>query len=182
LDALARCHGEHFCAAAVFSHPEVAARDAIAVQPIGVSTYFCCDPAPVVVKIVRATNSGSSTIGTWPTSMSRSAWILGGDPRRILCGGTDRFGVGDGVGVGMSAEGVDELGRLLVTLIRRKDRSALCMPAPHSRKGKLANGPTSQESIRKSHDTPIHSSSQFRLVIDAEQALPLRHAELLLLS
>src|SRR6202011_1209657 len=35
-------------------------------------------------------------------------------------GGTDRFGVGAGVGVGVSAQGVDELGHLLVALDARE--------------------------------------------------------------
>jgi hypothetical protein len=65
--------------------------------------------------------------------MSRFAWIFDHDPRRILCGGTDRFGVGEGVGVGVSAECVDELGHLFVALMRRKDRSALSMPAAFQR-------------------------------------------------
>ena len=36
------------------------------------------------------------------TSMSRVAWNLGDDPRWILGGGTDSFGVLSGFGVGVS--------------------------------------------------------------------------------
>jgi glycosyltransferase involved in cell wall biosynthesis len=48
--------------------------------------------------------------------MSRVSWNLGDDPWRILCGGTGRIGVGGGVGVGVSAQRVDELRQLLVAL------------------------------------------------------------------
>ena len=44
--------------------------------------------------------------------MSRVAWNLGDDPWWTLGGGTDAFGVG----VGVSLEGGDELGHLLVAL------------------------------------------------------------------
>ena len=37
---------------------------------------------------------------------------FGGDPLRILGGGTDGFGASGGVGVGVSVEGGDELGHL----------------------------------------------------------------------
>src|SRR6476661_7655717 len=45
-------------------------------------------------------------------SVSRVAWKLGDEPWWTLGGGTDAFGVG----VGVSLEGADELGHLLVAL------------------------------------------------------------------
>ena len=45
-------------------------------------------------------------------SVSRVAWNLGDDPWWTLGGGTDAFGAG----VGVSLEGGDELGHLLVAL------------------------------------------------------------------
>ena len=45
-------------------------------------------------------------------SVSRAAWNLGDDPSWTLGGGTDAFGAG----VGVSLEGGDELGHLLVAL------------------------------------------------------------------
>jgi hypothetical protein len=48
----------------------------------------------------------------WYLSVSRVAWNLGDDPWWTLGGGTDAFGAG----VGVSLEGGDELGHLLVAL------------------------------------------------------------------
>src|SRR6476469_4473721 len=48
--------------------------------------------------------------------LSRVAWNFGDDPWRTLGGGPDRFGVGAGFWAGVSAQGVDELGHLLVAL------------------------------------------------------------------
>ena len=47
---------------------------------------------------------------------SQVSWNFGDDPWRILGSGTDSFGVLSGFRVGMSAEGVDELGHLLMPL------------------------------------------------------------------
>ena len=56
----------------------------------------------------------STVLTTCPSvaSVSRVAWNLGDDPWWTLGGGTDAFGVG----VGVSLEGGDELGHLLVAL------------------------------------------------------------------
>jgi hypothetical protein len=43
--------------------------------------------------------------------MSRVSWNFGDDPWWILGSGSDSFGVGGGLWVGMSAKGVDELDR-----------------------------------------------------------------------
>jgi len=52
------------------------------------------------------------TAPAWHRSVSRVAWNLGDDPWWTLGGGTDAFGAG----VGVSLEGGDELGHLLVAL------------------------------------------------------------------
>ena len=55
---------------------------------------------------------GQLIVSAQMTSVSRVAWNLGDDPWWTLGGGTDAFGAG----VGVSLEGGDELGHLLVAL------------------------------------------------------------------
>ena len=57
-------------------------------------------------------SASPQTPSTARSSVSRVAWNLGDDPWWTLGGGTDAFGAG----VGVSLEGGDELGHLLVAL------------------------------------------------------------------
>jgi hypothetical protein len=47
-------------------------------------------------------NGGHQSVEGGVRSMSRVAWIFGDDPRCILGGGTDSFGVLGGFGVGVA--------------------------------------------------------------------------------
>jgi hypothetical protein len=71
------------------------------------------------IRVVGADKSVNRTLEAKARALAERVPIrvdFGGDPLRILGGGTDGFGASGGVGVGVSVEGGDELGHLLVAL------------------------------------------------------------------
>ena len=80
----------------------------------GIKTKFdWADPRSRDHHLVSSTNYQNSVSPAYcGGSVSRVAWNLGDDPWWTLGGGTDAFGAG----VGVSLEGGDELGHLLVAL------------------------------------------------------------------
>jgi hypothetical protein len=75
--------------------------------------------------------------------MSRVSWNFGDDPWWTLGGVTDRFGVGDGFGMSVSAQGLDELeAELMAGTFRPFPSRRVLIPKPGTAEQRPLSIPT----------------------------------------